>query len=97
MRMLASLPVASSILRTNANAKHFERDRRSLINLQDWAKGLLRDNLPLEVLYAKRPDTSEDVVIMKADEKIIIVRNKLSADELIWLLVQTQINKAVNE
>jgi hypothetical protein len=45
-----------------------------LIDLQTWAEGLLDDQKPLEVLYVKHPETDEDVIIIKVDDKVTMAR-----------------------
>lgn len=63
--------------------------------IQGWARGFLEDSRPLEVLYEKHPETSEGVVILKANQKIIVAKRTLNAEEMIWLLVQSQLNTEV--
>jgi hypothetical protein len=51
--------------------------------IQGWAGGLLNNERPLEVLYARHPETFEDVMIVKINDLITICRGNISTKNAI--------------
>lgn len=60
------------------NQKNFKEG-----GIQKWAGGLLDDSRPLEVLYAKHPETDEPVVVVKIDDLITVCKGTITTKNAI--------------
>jgi hypothetical protein len=54
-----------------------------LINLQEWAEGELDDQLPLEVLYCRHPETDEEIMIVKIDTSITVCKGTITTKDAV--------------